>query len=408
MAMEGLNRLPKLDALTSLRFFAAAMLVVFHTDMLLFKATIAKAIALSQGVSFFFVLSGFILYYNYPRLETRTETWRFLAARFARIWPALAVVTAIVLIQLPFNHRATAGGSHLFAIVMTELAMVQSWIPNPNYYLGLNPPTWSISTEFAFYLVFPFLVMSWRNNWLSKLGLTALLTITSVIIACWLNNGVQSPHLLGVEQWLVYVSPVARLLEFVLGMTAAFFFLRVRPLVSTERSSHKRTISLLQWAALFLSAATMAFCGSCELGLPLLATLWLRTCGGCLAYALLIFVMAFSEGQIARLLRFPSMVFLGEISYSIYLLHVVFLFYMQDQVALRLLPFETLPQIVLALSVFITALVGSSALIYMFVEKPWRRAIMSKFEQWMSHRYKLLPAVSAPIERATVKIVERD
>jgi peptidoglycan/LPS O-acetylase OafA/YrhL len=54
----------KLDALTSLRFFAAAMIVVHHGHRVFGSMGLAESLPLDQGVSFFFVLSGFILAYN--------------------------------------------------------------------------------------------------------------------------------------------------------------------------------------------------------------------------------------------------------------------------------------------------------------------------------------------------------
>ena len=72
---------PKLAPLTSLRFIAASMIVVGHAYPLFAKGAIALYIPLSQGVSFFYVLSGFVLAYNYPSLPTRAHLGRFLVAR---------------------------------------------------------------------------------------------------------------------------------------------------------------------------------------------------------------------------------------------------------------------------------------------------------------------------------------
>ena len=75
----------KLDALTSLRFFAAAMIVLVHSNPVFGAMGLAESLPLDQGVSFFFVLSGFILAYNYPVLVGEADILAFLKARIARI-----------------------------------------------------------------------------------------------------------------------------------------------------------------------------------------------------------------------------------------------------------------------------------------------------------------------------------
>ena len=80
----------KLEPLTSLRFFAAAAIVLHHTQEVWVPTGFWLPFLLDQAVAFFFVLSGFILTYVHPALPTRAERRRFWLARFARIWPAHA------------------------------------------------------------------------------------------------------------------------------------------------------------------------------------------------------------------------------------------------------------------------------------------------------------------------------
>ena len=108
----------KLNALTGRRFVAASMIVLHHSRRLHIPL---PELAFDHGVSFFFVLSGFILSYAYPRLESRSAVFRFLAARIGRIWPAhaTALLLAIVLLHLPLDRTFVA-----------KVLLVHGWIPS--------------------------------------------------------------------------------------------------------------------------------------------------------------------------------------------------------------------------------------------------------------------------------------
>src|ERR1043165_7204483 len=97
----------KLNALTGLRIVGAGMIVVHHSRML--KIAV-PAYAWDHGVSFFFVLSGFILAYAYPSLDSRRDVFNFLGARIARIWPAhiAALLLAMVLLRMSLNRYLPA------------------------------------------------------------------------------------------------------------------------------------------------------------------------------------------------------------------------------------------------------------------------------------------------------------
>src|SRR5580765_5922555 len=88
----------KLEVLTSLRFFAAALIVVQHSrGSFGLPEQWGEPFMFDQGVAFFFVLSGFILTYVYPSLDTFGRR-RFVLARIARVWPAH--VAALILLLL--------------------------------------------------------------------------------------------------------------------------------------------------------------------------------------------------------------------------------------------------------------------------------------------------------------------
>src|SRR5690606_23572241 len=93
----------RIEALTGLRFFAAAAIVLHHLQGLPSFPDILGGAIPAQGVSVFFVLSGFILTLVHPALDEPGQTRKFYLARFARVWPAHIAVLAAVLLVMQRN-----------------------------------------------------------------------------------------------------------------------------------------------------------------------------------------------------------------------------------------------------------------------------------------------------------------
>ena len=357
----------QLKTLTSLRFAAATLIVVHHSrgkfglppDML-------EPFALDQGVAFFFVLSGFILTYVYPSLRG-VGARRFLLARVARIWPAHVGALLLVLLLCP------PGSGMDFFKAAANLSMVHAWIPSADYFFSFNAPSWSISTECGFYLSFPFLIYAFESTWSVKLLLAFLLVAAVVTLSNASHLPVETGR--GVAQLgVIYVSPLGRLFEFTLGMVTALVFRRL------QRAPYIRLVpaTLLEFAVVGLAGFSMYIthrvAGSAEqyawIGSP--GALWLAKGGiPCVPFALLILVMALERGLISRLLCLSFPVFLGEISYSVYLVHLTLIEYYWS----HLRNCSLFPGWV-AYLVFWAALLLTAHLMYSLVERPCRRFLV--------------------------------
>jgi peptidoglycan/LPS O-acetylase OafA/YrhL len=239
--------------LTGLRFVAAAGIVFFHSGWFgRASLRVHEVIDLNMFVDLFFLLSGFILTYVYPKLETAGDRARFLLARFARLWPAHALGLVLVgLLIMPPTAPVPYLGS--WSLAALNLAMLHSWIPVYDIIFSYNGPSWSISTEFGFYICFLFLIPRWERTWHVKLVLTSLL-------ACLLPGWLCQAGLLqrdGPSTALTAVClghhPLTRVFEFALGMATALLWrkqsprLRLGPLAGT----------LVEFAATALAAASM-------------------------------------------------------------------------------------------------------------------------------------------------------
>jgi peptidoglycan/LPS O-acetylase OafA/YrhL len=319
----------KLPALTSLRFVAALLVVVWHARgsfgfapsyLGRLPATFADHFLLTGMVSFFFLLSGFILTYVHPSLDAIGRR-QFIVARLARLYPAHLAAFAMWIVLLPdvvFSRENTPG------MFVAFLALVHTWLPIQKYGSAFNWPAWSLSTELAFYGFFLWAIPSWRRTWPFKLGLAALLLVGVIALA----NRFDPPLPMNGDGLslvaLVYDHPFSRLLEFAVGMVTALVWRAVAPRFPSRVS----LATLIEIAALLVTVAAMYFAlpiamspSIQALGGPA-ARMWFAFAGiTLLPFAALIVTMAVGRGHVSRFLAAPMCVLLGEISYAVYLVH---------------------------------------------------------------------------------------
>ncbi|MEI2829300.1 acyltransferase [Pseudomonas mosselii] len=366
----------QLDALTSLRFFAAAMIVLTHAHPIFGSFGIAEAAPLGQGVSFFFVLSGFILAYNYREFSRNGSISRFLVARFARVWP-LHLVTCIIWIGLifHFDRNTYFGGESGTARLITNLLLIQSWIPYKLWSLSFNGVAWSISNEMFFYLMFPMLLGLWSKHWAKVFFIATALIIgfiwTGNEMSLKSSDAYNGVSLLGT----IYFNPLVRIFEFIFGIFLAKLFMT--PLV------HDFKTSTLGWLYLELMSIGLVICAMLLTGNPsriadifgTAAGYYFQREGIWLIWGLLIITFALSQGPIARILSTRPMVFLGEISFALYLIHAVLVQFIEPYA-------ETIRLYGLTgYAIFWAVALACSALLYKGIEDPCRHLIMNAWDK---------------------------
>ncbi len=154
-------------ALNGLRFLAAFAVVIFHyaprVDAYTRLNDFVKNV-IDQGpcaVSFFFILSGFLLGYRHLSGGSRKQTASdFYWSRFTRLYPvyllAFLLFLPVAVQRYLLNPLPAAAGHHtfLFSAVLSCL-MLQSWTPLAQAW---NGPSWSLSVEAFLYFIFPFAV----------------------------------------------------------------------------------------------------------------------------------------------------------------------------------------------------------------------------------------------------------
>jgi peptidoglycan/LPS O-acetylase OafA/YrhL len=200
----------RLDSLTGLRFIAAILVVLYHASVTLVPEVYPLVSMGQTGVTFFFLLSGFVLAWSMnPSTSKRQFYWR----RFARIWP-LHALTALAAVVLVFATQGDQSVPQLLA----SLLLVQGWLGDKQWVYAYNGVSWSLSCEAFFYAVFPFLAVR-----LSRLEAGKLFRISAtVFVAAVALISVLLAVIPGFD-WgaLFYTFPAFRIAEFVVGVCLA-------------------------------------------------------------------------------------------------------------------------------------------------------------------------------------------
>ncbi len=378
---------PELLELTSLRAFAALHVVLFHNLFLMGDATRALPgwllTLVGRGfvsVSFFFILSGFVL--AYASCDTVTgfhaERRSFWVARLARIYPLYLLG---FLVDVPravsyFLGTNTPLVGALKALVSggAYLTLVQAWLPPVSS--AWNAPGWSLSNEAFFYLLFPFLAGAvWRVRTAWLWPLLAACCAVSVLLTV--------PFVWGVDAWgqdfwrlLAGYNPLLRLPEFVAGVVLGRLHLE-------RRAAAAQMASPARWLAL---VGALGVGGVLVLLGPRIPQMLLHN--GLLAplFALIIHGLATRQAPGWGWLKQPVLVSLGRASYALYILHMP----LQAPVvwAGEALGLSRSP---LLLACYLTVVLLASLAAFRWVEEPARRWIRGALDRRASGGLPALP-----------------
>lgn len=370
-----MNPPKKLNALTSLRFIAVAMIVLLHSSGVLWLGPGQLGhFALAQGVSFFFVLSGFILTYVYPHFNEGLAVRHFYLARFARIWPLhVASLLTGLMILLPESIQYIMQPTNALIGIM-NISLIHGWVPIRLSYFSYNAVSWAVSVEFFFYLAFPFLIKDFDKTWLAKLALSAVLVICSIFFCNVAHVPPDNP--LAMKEisitGIVYIGPLCRLFEFVLGMCTALFWKKYQTRMRLNRFAG----SFLELLTMCISISAIYFWAHypnfIRSAIGTAGCTYLDAAGSAIFFAALIFVMALESGIISHMLSLKIPVLLGEASYSIFLFHLIVL----RLYSMNAQTFSFIPPSYLYL-IFWIFLIISSFIVLFFIEKPSRLLILN-------------------------------
>ncbi|UIN53631.1 acyltransferase family protein [Pseudomonas kribbensis] len=362
----------KLNPLTSLRFIAAAFIAIGHSGQQVgFEAFRFDLFNAGNAVSFFYVLSGFILSYTYFNMDEKRDYRRYLVARVGRVWPLHVVTLAFIAYEfgpLPLMSN----GLDAIAKFSANAFLLHSWVPYADWFYSYNWVSWSISTELAFYVSFPALLFFMKKDWKIVASLAVVLLSTMLGVCIALDFPAKPSVDTISSSALLYISPLCRIVEFMAGMLTWKVYSSMR-----ERSSSPLSATALEVGSLAILVLSMTVTHQLwKYDRDLLSggvMGWLATAGSFPFIAFAIFVMAKQQGLVSKFLSNKALVYLGEISFSVYMVHQIILrlfgkYYSDLMVS----------DPVSMYSAFWIATIAVSAILYHVVETPCRKVIRAK------------------------------
>lgn len=355
--------LPKLPSLTGSRFWAAFLVFLFHASMPsdlapfsdpttqhVFAVIVSKAGWL--GVSYFFILSGFIMVWAAKDNDTAGD---FYLRRFAKIYPNHCLTLALAFI-------VGAVGVGEYKLWSSSLLLANTWVDDVKFFFVANRPSWSLCIEAFFYLLFPvlFKVMKAIPKKFDLLGLLAA-TAASLLVQTYIYLWVEPNHMMGAfkisqhQFWVSYIFPPPRLFEFIAGMFAA------RLLIYGRAPRISKTVSLALLLATYVGAMFLPF----QFGLSVVYII---------PVSLLIISIARDDLEARKtVLSGKTSVWLGEISYAFYMIHFLVLFFFLNLVAGKKF---NLPEGTALIVVALILSVSCASVVYRYFEVPMMRKIL--------------------------------
>ncbi|QDK79729.1 acyltransferase [Spirosoma sp. KCTC 42546] len=291
-------------AVDTFRGLAAIMVILFHLQHLTVLSGIAFIMKSDIFVDFFFVLSGFVITYsNYDKITDMASIKPFAIKRFKRLYPlhlfTLLLVLAFELFRYGVDRYVVKLSNPIFyadktfASFLANLTLTQSL--NLFDRITWNGPSWSISVEFYTYLVWACCLVIFRKN---------------LLIICSLSFGLIAWFIVSHHGNIIYnydYGLVRCLYSFLIGMLT-YRLSRRLPSVGNYWPATVSEALLLGLTMYFVNEFTHS-------------QSWLMP----FLFALVILVFSRETGAIAKVLAQDRFEFLGKLSYSYYLNHLIVL-----------------------------------------------------------------------------------
>ncbi|WP_081604443.1 acyltransferase family protein [Pseudoalteromonas ruthenica] len=346
-------------SLDAFRGIAALMVVLFHSPffshdkpLLFTKADIF--------VDFFFILSGFVITHAYmARLQAGYSLKRYMQARLARLYPLHLIV---LLLWLLYAGARYAIGLHInidnspffmqndLHALTTHLALVNAH--GLDNHLSWNAPAWSIGAEFSCYVVFAVLTICLPKH------MNKITFVVTLLVLCYFVIYITKPHTLLRTFDMGFVRALG---GFFTGV--AIYKLR-QHFLSMTLSKSKTVHNIVEITLITLMLGAVMYLSTNKIGQLVCFTV----------FAVTIFVFSFTSGFISSMLALRLPQYLGQLSYSIYMTHMLIIVVIHQSLTIfapSLLQLNNSSALWLGINLLLLTVVsGFSAITFKLIEEP--------------------------------------
>tara|TARA_B100001057_G_scaffold453971_1_gene499337 strand:+ start:2462 stop:3535 length:1074 start_codon:yes stop_codon:yes gene_type:complete len=355
----------RIDKLDGLRGFCSLMVVFYHYPQSFLPDFIFSNFFIRESrsfVDFFFVLSGFVISYNYSTLSNINDFWLYIKKRFIRLYPLLLFTTLVFLLFKVFSDNFfpelvnSPKSIKLYLLDTCNTLLMLNSTPvfgELSKYLGMNHPSWSVSAEFISYVLFGLSSLFFFN----KKNLFSFVTICLCVVV----YAVKEQFSFSNYTWFF----LRGIIGFNIGCIVYWLF--------TKKFSVKNNLELI--LPLFIISVSYFFYNY-EFSFKGVVNLIFRP----LFFGFVILVLLKTNHYFSKFLESKPLKFLGVISYSIYLNHILLLLIL-PRIAFKFFGFpQSFFSQFLVLSLTILFVILYSTLTYAYIELVLSKALKKWFK----------------------------
>lgn len=298
------------------------------------------------AVSTFYIISGVSLYLVYSETKwNRKEVGSFVAKRYFRIAPAFWLATVLMILFYILKSHSFDPAWEKYA---SNFSLTFGFYSPRDYIPGGG---WSIGNEMVFYAFFPLLIIATVSP---KMFISTICFV--FFIYCYFAFFILTPESTLADQWSLYINPLNQ--AFLFSMGVAIGWLR-----HVCRSPTQTTV----WGVLIFSVVLLTFFPASGNQINIVTGVnrlfFTLFCGG------LCFGALNWQGQVSGYLS-PTLKFFGDISYALYLLHIVTAMYVLHILLPELGSFSSSQKAVILFVIVLPASILFSYLFYRYIERP--------------------------------------